>query len=271
VSWAPAKIYEIVQDPLGTSTAPLVVTTDAGRAYAKVMGNPEGPSALACDLLGTRFASWLGLPVFDAVVLELPAELAVDLGRGCRAQPGPALLTRAVIGRSWDGGAEDLQLIRNPEALAGMVVLDTWLRNLDRFCERARRRNLGNVFLSEEDPSGIDMLAIDHTECIRCGRELTLRQMHIDQEREAELYGLFPEFVPHVTRERAERYGTRLAACQEAVADMVLSEIPVAWLDASVRPELPGFCARRARHVSSHIMDWLARACPWQNLQGSRS
>jgi hypothetical protein len=35
-------------------------------------------------------------------------------------------------------------------------------------------------------------------------------------------------------------------------------------LDARVRPELPGFCARRAHHVAVHIMDWLAHACAWQ-------
>lgn len=263
--WAPTKIHQIVQAPLGTSTRPLVVGTDAGRAYTKVMGNPEGPSALACDLLGTRLARWLGLPVLDAVVLDFPEELVVDLGQGCRAQAGPALLTRAVNGRPWAGDADDLALLRNPEALAGMVVLDTWLRNLDRFSESAKRRNLGNVFLSEEDRRGLDVLAIDHTECVRCGRELTSRQLRIGEEREAEPYGLFPEFVPYVTPARVERYATRLAAFEQADADAVVREIPAAWLDASLRPEVPGFCARRARHVSAHIMDWLTRACAWQD------
>lgn len=264
VPWAPTKIHALLREALGTSTAPLVVMTDAGRAYAKVMGNPEGPSALACELLGTRLAAWLGLKVLDAVVLDFPNELVTDLGQGCHAQGGPALLTREVMGRSWGGTAEDLRDLRNPEALAGLVVLDTWLRNVDRFCKEPRRKNLGNVFLSEEHPDGLEVLAIDHTECIRFGRELTRRQLGIEQEQETALYGLFPEFVAHVTRERAQRYVEHLGTFEEAVAVKVVGEIPPAWLNDSVRPELPGFCMRRARYVAAHIMDWLALACAWQ-------
>jgi hypothetical protein len=65
---------------LETSTRPIECELDDGaHAFVKVLGNPEGRSALACELIGTGAARLLGLPVFDAGVSEFPQELCVPL------------------------------------------------------------------------------------------------------------------------------------------------------------------------------------------------
>jgi hypothetical protein len=49
--------------------------TDAGKAFVKTLGNPEGPAALISEWIGTRLAAWLGLPTFDIAIVDYPDEL----------------------------------------------------------------------------------------------------------------------------------------------------------------------------------------------------
>jgi hypothetical protein len=53
--WKPTRI-RWVGDTLDTSTGAARVETDQGPAFAKLMGNPEGPQALFCELLAWRDA-----------------------------------------------------------------------------------------------------------------------------------------------------------------------------------------------------------------------
>jgi hypothetical protein len=50
--WAPTKI-RWVNETLGSSTGAARVETDLGPAYAKLLGNLEGPQALFCEWVGT--------------------------------------------------------------------------------------------------------------------------------------------------------------------------------------------------------------------------
>ena len=56
--WPPTRIVLVIRG-LESSTGPLHVMTDAGRAYVKTLGNPEGPDALVAEWIGTRLAQWL--------------------------------------------------------------------------------------------------------------------------------------------------------------------------------------------------------------------
>lgn len=80
--WPPTRIMRVIRG-LETSTGPLYVTTDTGRAYVKTLGNPEGPDALVSEWIGTRLAQWLGLPTFDIAVVEYPEGLEFKLPKGC--------------------------------------------------------------------------------------------------------------------------------------------------------------------------------------------
>lgn len=253
-----------------SSTCPIECELDDGaHAFVKVLGNAEGPSALACEYVGTEAARLLGLPTFDVAVPVFPDELCTQLEHGLVPQRGPCFATRALQGITWDGGGELLDALENPEDVIGLVVLDTWLRNPDRYFVKAgtTRKNLRNVFLREDGvPRGtFRLMAIDHTHTIRQDRELTTQNLTIHCEREAVIYGLFPEFANHIDREDLEPFVERLRhLAKTGDLDGVVHGTPKQWLpDGQVRQDLPGFLKRRASHVADSIETWLAADCKW--------
>lgn len=255
---------------LETSTRPIECELDDGaHAFIKVMGNPEGPGALACEWIGTGAARLLELPVFDVAIPSYPEELCMKLEHGLVPQPGPCFATRFADGSSWDGRGALLDALEYPEHIPGLIVLDTWLRNPDRYFVRAgqTRQNLRNVFLREDGvPRGsFRLLAIDHTHVIRQDGELTNQCINIDRERENLVYGLFPEFVNRIDREDLEPFITRLSHLSRThEIDELVRQTPKQWLpDGQVRQDLPGFLKRRATHVATNVEAWLATKCKW--------
>jgi hypothetical protein len=61
--WHPQTIKRFVES-VPSSTSVVRVETDAGEGFLKAMGNPEGEHVLACELVGTFLAEWLGLPTW---------------------------------------------------------------------------------------------------------------------------------------------------------------------------------------------------------------
>lgn len=268
-AWQPTTVRRVIR-VLETSTRPIECELDdRSHAFIKVMGNPEGPSALACEWIGTGAARLLGLPVFDIAIPDYPKELCVPLEHGLIPHPGPCFATRFAEGSSWDGRGAMLDALDHPEHIAGLVVLDTWLRNPDRYSVRGGkpRQNLRNVFLREDGvPRGsFRLLAIDHTHVIRRDSELTKQCLSIDREREGVVYGLFPEFSNRIDLEDLELFVERLSrlARTNDIDDLV-SRTPKQWLpEGQVRQDLPGFLKRRATHVATHVETWLATECKW--------
>lgn len=268
-AWQPTSVRRVIR-VLETSTRPIECELDDGaHAFVKVMGNPEGPSALACEFVGTEVARLLGLPVFDIAIPEYPKELCVPLEHGLTPQPGPCFAARFAEGISWDGRGALLDALEHPENIPGLVVVDTWLRNPDRYIVRAgrTRKNLRNVFLREDGvPRGsFRLLAIDHTHVIRQDSELTSQSLSIDREREDLVYGLFPEFVNRIDREDLQPFVKRLQHLgQTTEIDDLVRRTPKQWLsDGQVRQDLPGFLKRRATYVATNLEGWLATACRW--------
>jgi len=113
--------------------------TNGAAVFAKFVGNPEGPHVLAAEVLGIECAKLLGIPTFDHCIADFAAaEVAkvelktVEETASLPAQAGAAFVTRLHDGDPWDGREEALRQITNPEDVAGLVVLDTWIRNRDR-------------------------------------------------------------------------------------------------------------------------------------------
>ena len=151
--WPPTKILSVVQ-VVETSSRPVRAETDGGTVFAKFVGNPEGPHVLAAEVLGIECAKLLGLPTFDYCVADFAAaEVAkVDLKKledtaSLPAKPGAAFVTRLHEGDPWDGREESLRQIINVDDVAGLVVLDTWIRNRDRCSSGDTAQNVSNVFL----------------------------------------------------------------------------------------------------------------------------
>lgn len=281
LNWPATRVTQIIR-VLETSTTPLIADSDAGTVFVKVRGNPEGPSSLICEYVGTRLAELLGLPTLMWTVIDFPDVLCCPLPKGAHAESGPAFVTREVSARPWGGTAEDLAALENPEVLAGLVVHDTWLRNRDRYSVRGGevRRNERNVLLSEEGAKARRwrVVAMDFSDAFRSGTDLKASHFSIDAERDASVFGLFPEFAAVLDRAALRTYTARLRTVQRGRVAQILLAVPAAWgLSAALREKMLDFIVSRAAFVGAEIENWLREPCGWQselsftNNPGARS
>lgn len=264
--WPPTAFRRFAK-AIKTSTSPARIVTDAGPAYIKALGNPQGPHVLACDLVGTRLARWFGLQTFDDAILLLGETDEVLLHDGRRTLPGPAFATREERGMPWSGDEEDLALLDNPEDLSRLVVFDTWLRNCDRHPPdlTARRPNYDNVFFSAERASGrrFRLVAMDHGHCFTCGKELTAHTATIEAVRDERAYGRFPAFVSRLRADVVQDGLARLGALPQAVVEQSVAAIPAAWDVASearlalkmLITDRAAFLAGEAAAVQNRLLD----------------
>ena len=266
-AWQPTRFVRFERS-LKTSVRTAQIVTDAGKAYCKAMGNPEGPHALACEWVGTQLARWLGLPTFDCAILTLDDLDEIPFAGGGQAEPGPAFVARAEPGHTWGGTGLELQLVDNQEAIAKLVVFDTWTLNCDRYPPdlATRQPNYDNVFLSEEgaSPGRFRLVAMDHTHCFTCGRELNERIASIDRTKDGQVYGLFPGFVAAVQVQRpvVEAAAERLRTFTGAVGHDIVRTIPTDWqVSEPARAALVDLLTQRAAFVADNIMRVLVPAC----------
>jgi hypothetical protein len=237
------------------------VDTDAGEGFLKAMGNPEGPHVLACELVGTELAKWLGLPTLEYAVIWVTPEDEIPLAGGGLAAPGPAFITKAESGFPWGGDDEALRRIRQPEDISRIVVLDTWIRNCDRYRPEPNRRvNRDNVFLAwETGPErGLVLKAMDHTHAFTCGRELTHRIGQMNDIQDTTIFGCFPEFVPFLDQEHMRTAAGQLGQMEGALASRFVARVPTEWqVEAPVREAWVRFIVERADFVATNMISWL--------------
>lgn len=271
--WRPTRIERVVK-VYATSTGAARVVTDAGLAVVKLPGNPSGPHALVCELVGTRLASWLGLATFDLALLPYDGTPEVQFRDGTRAQAGTAIALRHVVGTPWGADPEGLARVENPEAIAGLVVLDTLALNKDRYYPHREpvRENLGNVFLAREGAAAgrLRLVAMDHTECLReHSGLLKARISRIDRVRDETVHGLFPDFVPYLTEAAAAPFFHRLRTLTPEVARALTKEIPGDWeVSDAIREAIDALLVDRARFLSTRLWTILARSCGWPSSTG---
>jgi hypothetical protein len=259
--WAPSQVERVIH-VIGTSTRPAIVKTDVGDAYAKALGNPEGPHVLACEWLGLQLAKWLGMPTLDVAIVDLDEACVWELDPGDptkgRVAPGPALVTRAVKATTWDGYSDTLEYVANPGDLVGLVVVDTWLRNPDRYCPDGERirRNVGNVLLSEEGapPGHYVVTAMDFSHAVSGGRGFDASCWGIDAIRDERVYGCFPEFQPFLSAGYLRPFLDRLRGKMRDFMDMQVGRIPTVWgLRREDRAKLVEFVVQRASHLGDTL------------------
>ncbi len=240
------------------------VATDAGDGFVKTLGNRGGPHLLAAELVATQLAQWLGLPTFDFAVVEVTELDEIRFVRGGMAQPGPAFITRYQSGMVWDGAAEALQSLINPEDIGKLVLFDTWTRNCDRHPPDLTQRkvNRNNVFLSNEGmPDGqFELVAMDHTHCFNCGRDLNAQLAHIDLVKDDRLFGLFPEFKPFIRPhwQLLLEAITKLKTLDGKWVEGLAGAIPAEWqMDAAGRAALAMQVCNRASYMCESFIPLL--------------
>ncbi len=265
--WAPTAFLRF-EGGYDTSMGTARIVTDAGPAYIKAMGNRQGPHCLACEWVGTQLARWLGLPTFDFALMPIDAkEDEIPFARGGRADSGPAFVAKATPGHVWDGSEDGLKGLVNPPDIPRLVVFDTWTRNCDRHPPdlRTRRPNYDNVFLADVGEKGKGqsrLLAIDHTHCFTCGRDLTPNIANVDLVRDPRLYGLFPAFVSRVHQEEVESAVDRLRQLKEDTVVEIIQTVPAEWeVDRPTRAAWKASICDRAAFVAASIVTIIAKEC----------
>jgi hypothetical protein len=258
--WRPTTVVRFIK-AIPTSTNVVRVDTDAGEGFLKALGNPEGPHVLACELVGTLLADWLGLSTLDYAIVAVTPDDEIPFVRGGSAFTGPAFITRAVEGFPWGGDVETLRQIRQPETLSQLVALDTWIRNCDRYRPAPNLRvNRDNVFLAwqAEPEPGLVLKAMDHTHAFTCGRELTSRIGHLDEIRDTAIFGRFPEFQTLLDLDHVRAASGRMGQMDRATAEQFVAQVPVEWQVAvPVREAWVRFIVDRAVFVAANLVNWL--------------
>jgi pimeloyl-ACP methyl ester carboxylesterase len=145
----------------------------------------------------------------------------VPLEHGLVPQPGPCFATQFVEGSSWDGRGALLDALEHPEHIPGLVVLDTWLRNPDRYLVRAgrTRKNLRNVFLREGGvPRGLFRLLAQTNEIDDLVRR-TPKQWLPDGQVRQDLPGFLKRRATHVATDIESWLATECRWDQSAPSD----------------------------------------------------
>ncbi|MEZ4651954.1 MAG: hypothetical protein R3E97_24770 [Candidatus Eisenbacteria bacterium] len=253
---------------LDTSIGTAQIVTDAGKCYCKAMGNPQGTQALACELVGTGLAEWLGLKTFEYGVLDLGPAVELPFIKGGRADSGPAFVTRAEAGNAWGGSSDELTQLKNLDDIPKLVVLDTWTLNCDRCSPAGAGRNPhpDNVFFSwDQSRSEVPCLvAMDHSHCFVCGAAVNKRVANIDNLQDRRIYGLFPAFRTVVASRRAllRESLSKLKTFRAEDCRDLLARVPRQWgLDQPSRDALCDLVTFRARFVGDNMMEWLEPLC----------
>jgi hypothetical protein len=242
------------------------IVTDASSAYIKACGNRQGPHPLACEWVATQLAEWFGLPTFEYALMTVDASVdEIPFHRGGMAASGTAFVTRAIAGHTWGGTSDELANLANPEAISRLVVFDTWVRNCDRFPPdlTERRPNYDNVFLADRVDARTNkptLIAMDHTHCFTCGRDLNMNVANVNCVKDDRLYGLFPGFVPFVRQQDVEAAISRLHHVTRRAVSGIVASIPRDWeVKGAARDALVELICRRAEYVAGNVLAQVAK------------
>jgi len=265
--WKPAEFCRF-ESGLDTSMGTARIITDAGKAYIKAMGNRQGPHLLAVELVATRLARWFKLSVLDHAVIMIDSEVdEIPFLRGGFAASGPAFVTRAIHGHPWGGSVDELKALVNPKEISRLVVFDSWLRNCDRYPPdlTQRKANYDNVLLEElagDEAGQLRLIAMDHTHCFGCGRDLDARVNHLDRVKDYRVYGLFPGFLPWMQRSEVEAAVADLSMLDKNMVNEIVHDLPAEWeVAAAARLALADFIFRRAGFMNEHFMEAISQVC----------
>lgn len=261
-SWRPTRLVRVIES-YDTSMGTTKVKTDATFGYIKVLGNRQGPHALASEYVASSLAEWFGLSVPAFAILTLPVEACFDLPRNNRAQAGPAFISHHVQGRTWGGSEGELHDLENEADITRLVVFDTWVRNCDRHPPdlRTRTPNYANVYLADTDrPGRSRLLAIDHTHCFDGGRDFSERLSHIDRVQDEGTYGLFPAFRPFIDLGELIWCKSLLRSVERQHVDAIVAQIRPEWqVDGRAKDALAALVHERAGFLADRIdAGWLS-------------
>lgn len=223
--WQPTRINR-VNRVLGTSTKPLLAMTDAGAALVKYLGNPQGNDALVSELVAAQLANRVGLLTPEFAVVRIPHIEVLD--PFVDVQEGPAFFSRWEQAASLAPNSKLLAQLRAPSDVSLLVVFDTWIRNKDRFTGDPYGGNFNyDNLLFKPDKRKTQLLVIDHSHAFA---ETTLEgEITADWATEQNVYGLFNEFAPMLTRHDVQSALDTLCAVPIDEIRAICASAPPEW------------------------------------------
>ncbi|MGA2510138.1 MAG: HipA family kinase [Candidatus Acidiferrales bacterium] len=251
----------------GGAQSQLMRCADDGYYVVKFRNNPQGERILANELLGTRLAARLGLPVPAAAVVEVresligyTEDLVIELGRGrARCQAGQQ------FGSRYPGSPaelvvydflpdEQLREVVNLADFCGMLVFDKWT------CNTNGRQA---VFFRAKGEPRYQAQMIDQGFCFNAGEW---------NFPDAPLRGLYARHRVYESVRGIDSFEPWLARVESRITESVLeefaSEIPPEWygFDPDALDRMLEQLLRRRKLVRELIVSaWKSSAQPFAN------
>ena len=223
--WHPTRVIRLIERH-PSSTQPFRVVSDQGEALVKTLDSPEAPGALVSEFVGHGLADLMHLYTFDYALMTESATGYLD--EGPISLTAPMFAAKWTNGGPWSGEVTLLDSLARKEDLAGLVVLDTWLRNIDRYCPSPHKENLDNVFIEIEGASR-NIVAMDFTHCLLVRSFLGSASGGSGSSQDRTIFGLFPQFARVVTLGDFSRAVNRLCSISKNALGGVVSGVPDAW------------------------------------------
>ena len=228
----------------GGAQSHLMRCSDGQYYVVKFQNNPQHKRILVNELLGTRLAGRLGLPITPAEIIHVSDELIRLTPELCMEVPHGRVPCQAGLqfGSRYPGDPRRLALfdflpdgqlraVENLYQFAGMLVFDKWTCNTDGrqtlfFRAEGRRPNAqGNGHESREDRDGdYETVMIDQGFCFNAGEwnypDAPLRGLYARNSVYEGVTGM-ESFAPWL--ERLEKRIT------QRVLEQILHEVPSEW------------------------------------------
>ncbi|MGI6649077.1 MAG: HipA family kinase [Bacillota bacterium] len=236
INWVKRR-YRPVVDPAGVpvavtqicpmqgsgSKAQLILFDDGRKYVVKFKGNIQGPRVLPNELIASRLAMLLGVPVGEFEVVRVP-QMFIDFEPDMARRPfvgglqfGSLFYEKAVASPT----QTRLEKLNNPSLLGSIVVFDHLINNWDRSCHG------DNVLLIEDTPPRL--LLIDHGHAFM-GPEWTVEELRQNALPVKPLFGNFyrimaPLLIGDVFSESLER----VESLQREHLESIMVDIPLDW------------------------------------------
>lgn len=255
-NWQPTAVERVTR-VLSSSTRPLIAVTDKGPAIIKYIDKRAGNDALIGELVCGELANMMGLKTPDFAILSIPEFVISHEGHALVAS-GPAFASKWTEATALSPRSTLLQKLRRPDDVAKLVVLDTWIRNKDRFSAPSSGangvENYDNVLL-KRDKRMVELLIIDHSHALsETTIEDELGQPWVDEEA---IYGLFEEFEPFLTHKSVNAALTKIVEIDQAWIRQVCASVPRQWgMTDGLADRLSSCLAQRGRKLAA----WLPAA-----------
>jgi len=252
--WQPTNVTRVIE-PILSSTCVVRVAIDAGTAFLKGMGNPQGNESLALELVGSELAALVGLRVPPFAIVQV-TDLPIEMINGHPMHPGPAFASQALAGAPSDAGGTFLKRLVNPHHVALLVAFDTWVRNIDRcpppdYLDPTPKWD--NLFFTPFKRR-FEMVVFDHTHCF-VEEDLDAGLVGTTFVEDQRIYGAFPEFIPILDERSLRRACDQITRVDVGAIMAIIGSVPAAWGPGQgTRNRWAELLVQRGRRVEEYLL-----------------